>query len=659
MTAPIPALPLGRQPPRARSKALRHVGRAGLVLWLGWCALVQAAEPPSEEDFFASVPEVLTVTRLSQSLADTPGSVTVIDRETIARSGARDLADVLRLVPGYLVSGWNGANPGAAYHVPLDEYGVRNLVLVNGRSVYSPFLLGGTHRGMMGVMLEDVERIEVLRGANSAAYGANAMYGVINVITRHSADTQGAGVSLTTGVQGIRDAHARVGWGDDRASYRLSVGQRNDHGYEGLFDDRQLHQLHFRGDIRPSAQDELQLDAGLTRHVAGEGFAGNPGNPERTVRWRNLFLHGQWRRQLSATEAVKVSASVDQERLVDTAPYTPIAGVVLDSGGRGRRLNLEFQHQLQVTDDLRGVWGLGWKQDSVLSRPIYFQDQALKNNESRAFGNLEWRASPKWLVNAGLFLGDNSWTGTYVAPRLMVNHHFTSDHTLRAGITRSIRSPSLFELASDVRYYDPLGNLLLRTYVASGNARPERLDTRELSYYGHFRDARLVVDVRAYHERMRDLIEVDTYNSFPQDHVNKPGLTTQGLEYQLRWSPREGTQVWFGQNLMRHRWAEAGRDDRIPPTHTTSVAWFQKLAPATDLTLALYARGGMTWRRTENALPPARRLDLRLAHALQLGNTRAQIALTVQALNGDQQEFVSTRPSVLARRTFLTLDASF
>ena len=72
----------------------------------------------TEDDYFGTLPVVLTVSRLAQPISDTPGAVTVIDRDKIRRSGARDVTDLLRLVPGYLVSGWNGANPNAAYHAP-------------------------------------------------------------------------------------------------------------------------------------------------------------------------------------------------------------------------------------------------------------------------------------------------------------------------------------------------------------------------------------------------------------------------------------------------------------------------------------------------------------------------------------------------------------
>lgn len=228
---------------------------------------------PSEDDYYANIPVVLTASRLEQPLNEAPGAITVVDRKTIRQSGARTVAEVLRLVPGYVSSGWNGANPLAAYHVPLDDFGTRNLVLIDGRSIYSSAYLGATHRGMMGVMLEDIERIEVLRGANSAAYGANAMFGVINIITRHSADTVGGELGVAVGNDGIFDKRARVGAGNEVASFRLSAGEQRDTGYQNDYDNKRLSQLNGRMDLRPSSVDEVMLASGVSYLAAGEGYS--------------------------------------------------------------------------------------------------------------------------------------------------------------------------------------------------------------------------------------------------------------------------------------------------------------------------------------------------------------------------------------------------
>lgn len=622
----------------------------------------------TEQDYFSELPVALTVSRLAQPLSETPGAVTIIDRKTLRRSGARELADVLRLVPGYLVGGWNGANPDAVYHAPIDDYGTRNLVLIDGRPVYSSFYLGDTHRGMMGVLLEDIERIEVLRGSNSAAYGANAMFGVINIITRHTADTQGAEASVTNGDAGIRDHMARIGWGNDTASFRLSTGRRSDTGYRNAHDDKGISQVHFRGDLRPSTDQELMLAAGGSQLAAGEGFPEFVGNPLRTITWHDFYLHGQWRRQLSESDEIKLTANYNEENLQDRADYAPLPGVVLDFGGRGRRLNIELQHQLGISPQLRAVWGAGHKSEDAQSRPLFATDSPISFHENRLFGNLEWRPHQQWTINAGGFWGDHSRVGSYFAPRLMANLHVTPDHTLRVGATQSMRTPSLLELDGDIRYYLN-GRLIGRTVAATGNVGAEKLFSQEVGYFGNFRDWRLTLDVRVFHERMEGLISTNGYNlpvplpatgTHVDDYVNGRGNKIRGGEYQLRWKLREDTEIWVNQNFQQATWDDYW-ENHLPPTRAATLALFQKLPHDLDLSVMFHTSGAMTWRDQERALASLHRTDVRLAWPFRIGATRAEAAFTMQAANGGHVEF---RPEknidfVFERRAYGTLRVEF
>jgi iron complex outermembrane receptor protein len=659
---------------------------SGLLCVLSGSALAGGV---TEADYFSELPEVLTVTRLAQPLSETPGAVTIIDRETIRRSGAREVADVLRLVPGYMVSGYNGAHPTAAYHAPIDEYGVRNLVLIDGRTVYSTYFLGGTHNGMTSVMLDDIERIEVLRGSNSAAYGANAMFGVINIITRHAADTHGAEVSVTGGEGGIEDNYTRIGWGNDKASFRLSTGRRKDSGYLERRDDKIISQLHFRGDLRPAVDRELRIAAGVTESSLGEGV-GKDGNPLRTTGWRSIYLQGEWRAQLSGTDELKLTASFDEEHYRDRTAYAPDPSVMLDYGGRARRTNLELQHTLGIVTGLRAVWGMGYKQEAAVSPPLYARQDAVDVHEERVFGNLEWRPHPQWLVNAGGFWGRHSWTGAYFSPRLMANFHMTPDHTLRLGASKSERTPTLFELASDVRYYPKsltspfpfprlfaMFNMPIRTFAASGNVDNEKLSSQEIGYFGNFRNWRMTLDVRAYIERMKDLIAegqrtIPGYN-LPvapftpievSDFMNGHGFKLRGIEYQLRWKPFNETELWVNQNFSRLVWDDKvtgdDRTDKLPPTRMTTLALFQKLPANLDLSLMYHSMGAMNWgSNPKDALPNRRRVDARLAMPFRVGSTRAEAAFAVQAASGNYPEYFVRQGMKVERRAYGTLRIEF
>ncbi|MDD2728139.1 TonB-dependent siderophore receptor [Malikia sp.] len=620
------------------------------------------AQSLTEDDYLAELPVVLTASRLQQSLHDAPGSMTVIDRDQIRRTGARDVAELLRLVPGYMVGGFNGAHPVASYHAPLDEYGMRNLVLIDGRSAYSSFFLGDTHRGMMSVLPEDIERVEVLRGANSAAYGANAMFGVINIITRHTADSLGAEAQVSVGSADLRDARVSLGFGDEKASHRLSFGQREDSGYAVAFDDRRLRVLDWRTDLRPAADQDLMLRAGASDLQSGRGYGDTPGDPERTVQWREWFLQGRWQRQLEGEGQLQLSADFTQEDYADVSHHLAYKKVLLDYGSRGQRANLELQHTLVPRPDLRAVWGLGWKQEQAQSRPLFYTDESVEYRESRLFGHLEWRPTERWTANAGAFLGDHSHSGTYVAPRLMLNHHFTPDHTLRFGINRSMRTNSLLEFAGDIRYdLSPYKLGQLRYWSGNPDIRPERLDSREVSYLGQFRPLHLTVDVRAYNERLKDGISYsEAYSTAQRVFDNLLDLTVRGVEYQLSWEPRHGTRLQWQQSFSELEWADPVKNDTAnhkPPGRASTLAWSQQLPSGYDLMLMRHERGEMTWDRDERdhdrLLPAASRIDLRLAKHWRIGSKKAEAALTVQALDGDH---LDTRQSFqFQRRAFLTL----
>ncbi len=188
------------------------------------------------------------------------------------------------------------------------------------------------------------------------------------------------------------------------------TGRRSDSGYGKVYDDKIVSQLHLRGDLRPSPDQELMLAAGVTQLSGGEGFP-SPGNPERTVGWRNVYLQGQWKRQLSESDELKLTANYNEETLSDAFAYAPDPSVIVSSSGRGRRLNLELQHQLGISPELRAVWGAGYKYEDAVSPSLYATSEPVSIHEERLFGNLEWRIHPQWLINAGGFWSGHSRKG--------------------------------------------------------------------------------------------------------------------------------------------------------------------------------------------------------------------------------------------------------
>ncbi|MGL6246479.1 TonB-dependent receptor plug domain-containing protein [Pseudomonas sp.] len=192
------------------------------------------SSPLLADDLFLDnepLPQVLTATRLKQSPAAVPGSMTVIDSELIDASGARDISELLRLVPGMMVGNISGNQAAVNYHGTNATEARRMQVLIDGRSVYRAGL-ATVDWSDIPVAMEDIERIEVFRGPNTVSYGANALMAVVNIITRNPADSHGTRMKVTRGQRGINDFYASQGTGWDGGDLRLSLSGQEDDGFD-------------------------------------------------------------------------------------------------------------------------------------------------------------------------------------------------------------------------------------------------------------------------------------------------------------------------------------------------------------------------------------------------------------------------------------------
>ncbi|AIR90365.1 TonB-dependent receptor plug domain-containing protein [Pseudomonas cremoricolorata] len=178
-----------------------------------------------------ALPEVLTATRLKQSPAAVPGSMTVLDEALIHASGARDIPELLRLVPGMMIGYGAGNQPTVNYHGSNVSDARRMQVLIDGRSVYRAGL-ATVDWSDIPLAIEDIERIEVFRGPNTVSYGANALMAVVNILTRRPADSHGTRLKITRGENGIDDFYASQGLGWDGGDLRLSMSGMADDGFD-------------------------------------------------------------------------------------------------------------------------------------------------------------------------------------------------------------------------------------------------------------------------------------------------------------------------------------------------------------------------------------------------------------------------------------------
>lgn len=651
------------------------------------------ASAADEDIYFSELPVVASVSRLPQRLADAPTAVTVIDRDLIKASGARDLNDVFRLVPGFQTYPNNTEPAKVTYHGMGDgDYSSRVQVLIDGRSMYSPLFDGGVNWATLPVALEDIERIEVVRGTNAVSYGSNAFLGVINIITVDPSLVRGVSVSTSYGNQNVRDyslrTGGRIGEGGD---FRFTFKQQNDDGLANKYDwiDSYFSRLFdFRADFALSEKDSLQFSMGQVDGVtqAGRLYAdelfGQSTNPIRNVRQTNTYAQFVWRRALSPSSDLQVRYSYMQDRSSDAftivIPILPPGQQVINvnqTGDEGTRHEIELQHSLKVADTTRLVWGASWRDDSVRSAWTFPGQGTVHREISRIFGNVEWKPTHWFTGNMGLAGENDSMAGSHASPRISTNFHLDQENTIRLGYSRANRTPSTANFRGDQK--TPFEQL----YSGVKDLPSERLDTWEIGYLGDWREKRASLDVRLFSEKIYNrLFRIDmSYDGDPSTQGDSTipiqDVSIKGLEYQLKWQPFDSTRLLLNQTFSKieseflpgkqaiiHNWRRVQPfTDYSMPRRSTSMLLMQKLPFGLEFSTAFYWQGYMKWSGITWS-EKYYRLDSRLAYPFRVGGLGGELALMVQSLNGSHNEYKSHHSPanrVVDRRQWISLRLDF
>ena len=620
-----------------------------------------AAEELSEADFFAELPTVLTASRLTQPLIDAPNSVTVIDRKLIEASGYHNFSDLFRLVPGMYVGqvkGWfhNVSNAMA------DEYARRMQVMVDGRSIYLPSF-GGVRWDVLPLAIEDIERIEVVRGPNAASFGANAFTGIINIITRHPDDVAGRMLRMVSGDHDHREGWFRWAGGTEGNSHRLTLGRREDGGMTNQLDDERTNTLNYRGDFKLGSRQNLSLQFGLLEGTRGFdiGLSGQSLPYQQDV--GSHFLQADYQLELDSGSKVQAKLYFNHLKTEETIPTTLAPGSYYDAGLLADRVHAEIQLDSQLGQGMRSVVGAYLRRDGVESM-LYWNSPSRLNADSKGlFGHLEWRLSDAWLVNAGAFWEDYEPVGNGLSPRITLHWQPSPQHTFRASIGKAFRNPVLYETSGDnrIRLLAANGALLLTTrpfVLASGNVKPEEIISHELAYLGQWPERGLTLDLRLHHENIENFISLEcptgvssdcksslhpkTY--LARDWMNIGDATQQGVEAQLKWQATSNTDVLANYAFLQ---IDSGFDEkRYSPPHLSGVHLMHRFPGGVDMTLSHY------WVSSfepigSGVLPAYKRLDARIAKRFKLDGLRGQVALTWENLTGAYLEYSDNSPDNL------------
>ncbi len=637
------------------SKGLRGA-RAGAALLLAVASAHAAAPDPAavltERDVYGEVPVVLTASRLRQPLLDTPAAVTVLDRELIRLSGAREVVELFRLVPGFVLITDNGNTQAVTLHGLADIYSRRFQVLVDGRSIYLPSL-GGVAWSELGIALDDIERIEVIRGPNSAAYGSNAFLGVINIITRHASTAPRLRVAARAGMDRIRDGYlsAAGSTADAALDWRLTLGRESDMGFDDRPDRRDLRSLNLRLDWQQSLTDSWYVGLGGTAGVREDGRFGDPNDPprDRDVRW--AWQHLRWTR---ATADDELTAQVFHQRRRSRERYTaiydkvggvPITAIVdTDASYSSERLDAELQWTRTPRPGLRWALGAGARLDRVRSRRYFGRGDWLENHVQRLFGTFELDAAPRLTVHGGAMLERDGISGWKLAPRLAFNVHLAPWATLRLAASRAHRTPLLVEERAEAREtaVTALGDVTVPLILASGGLTAERILSREAGLVVHRRH--LTGNLRVFREDLSDVIyspkrpvtvgtPLGPVSVKAYDFANAQSASVQGAELEVAW--RRGpllAHLAYAYTVIDGRGPDADELERSAPRHVGSLLAGWRLPRDWTLSGVYYYIGKFQALGFADEIGAVRRLDLRFARRLRRAGTRTELALVAQNL---------------------------
>jgi len=490
--------------------------------------------------------EVTSVAKKEQRVAETAAAIFVITQEDIRRSGVTSIPEALRLAPGVEVSRID-ANK---WSIGVRGFGSRLsrsvLVLMDGRSVYTP-LFAGVYWEIQDTLLEDIDRIEVIRGSGGTLWGANAVNGVINIITRSAAETQGllitgGGGSEERGFGGLRYG-GKIG---QDFSYRLygkgfsRDGQFTAHASD--FDDWQSGQGGFRTDWNFTQSDSLTIQ--------GDAYQGKSGQRTTVSSFSAPFLAvvrddtdfsgmnllGRWRRTLSDTS--NLAFQVYYDRTFRREPTFQ---------ERRNTVDFDFQHRFKITGHQEFTWGLGYRytRGGTESVPtVVFSPPNRADNLVSAFVQDEIVLVENRLrLTVGSKFEHNDYSGFEFQPSARLLWTPAERHYLWASISRAVRTPSRVE--EDLLLTATLSPIVPTFARLSGNNtfEPEKVLAYEVGYRMQPTD-RSSVDIAAFYNRHSDLLSLESGATFleppgnlilPFSIDNKMTAQVYGIEVATDW----------------------------------------------------------------------------------------------------------------------------
>jgi iron complex outermembrane recepter protein len=554
---------------RAFSIRLRWTCAAALIILLAAnIAAAQNTLPPDLTQFtledLMNV-QVTSVSKKEQKLFRTGAAAYVITQEDIRRSGMTNIPDLLRMVPGVNVARITANSWAISIRGFNDQYATKVLVLIDGRSIYTQ-QFSGVFWDSLSVPLEDIDRIEVIRGPGGTVWGANAVNGVINIITKHSSQTEGGLATVGAGSEERARGVLRYGGKAGRAgSYRVfgnyfNIDEAAGTGGRPAQDAWYGLQGGFRSDWTLSSSDTLTVEGDLYQARKGQTLTTllpkesyRIATFEDRIKSQSGNLLGRWNHTYSNGSETSLQVY-----------YTH--GFRSDQGLADEDIaDVDFQYRLQRGSRHDLVSGIGYRRSRVDMQPLYtfqFDERRLSTNLFNTFLQDEISLSKTVSLTIGSKFEHNSFTGFEFEPSAQLVWAPNDRRMLWASAARAIRQPSwLYSNARADVATTPLegGAMGLVHLRGTSDTQAEQVYDYEAGYRAQVHK-RLSFDLTGFRSHYRRLTTVEPETPFPTMSLLPPQLIIPRVYANRARSRNYGAEV-FATWQVSNRW-------RITPGYT-------------------------------------------------------------------------------------------
>ncbi len=674
------AIRRGGLPPRLTKARL-----AAFLLGIATALSAQTQSPPKPSLADASLEdlmnvEVVSVTRKEQTLSKTGAAVFVITQQDIKRSGAANIPDILRMAPGVNVARIDANAWAISIRGFNSRYSDKVLLLIDGRSVYSP-AFSGVYWEQIDVPLEDIDRIEIIRGPGGTAWGANAVNGVINIITMSAKAAPGALLVAGAGSQQSGSLAQYGGAAGSSGAYRAFGGYSNTSsslapGGESAADG--WHQFHggFRADVDLSPRDQLMVQGDISESAEGQTLTTVLANQLPTIATFNDAitadtddLQARWSHTLQKGSEMSLNVYYNHVNR-------------LDQGLRdtSNTFDIDFQHHIKVHSGNDIVWGLGYRAtgDNLTSGydTQFLPHQRTDNLYSIFFQDEIQLAKSAWFT-IGAKMEHNAYTGFELEPSAQLVWAPSSRHTVWLSASQAVRQPSRqdTDLQFDASTLPlPGGGFGLVKVIGNPDSQAERLREYQAGYRSQV-TKRLSLDLAAFRGYYRHLESSEpgipylvntpaaAYEVFPIEIKNGARATSYGGEIFGTWAVTGRWRIspaysFLHMNLTQDPLSPTAAGtlplSAAAPIHQLSVRSTLELRSNLDWDTSLYLVG----RLTDPQVPEYTRLDtqirwhVRESVEFSVGGQNLLTARHMEFGNAISVDYTQVQRSVLGKVTW-------